>query len=87
MRLALRHSQNGYCRLPLASIPGSSRDCLRECAHTCPSLGQAMLMILDGVQPVGATTVVLDQNHITAGLGVAAALNSVLAVRFWIRML
>ncbi len=46
-----------------------------------PSLGQAMLMILDGVQPVGATTVVLDQNHITAGLGVAAALNSVLAVQ------
>lgn len=46
-----------------------------------PSLGQAMLAVLDGVQPTGATTVVLDQNHVAAALGAAAAVNPILAVQ------
>jgi uncharacterized protein (TIGR01319 family) len=46
-----------------------------------PNLGQSMLMLLDGIQPTGVTTVVLDQSHITPALGAAAAINPVLAVQ------
>jgi hypothetical protein len=37
--------------------------------------------LLDGLQPTGVTTLVLDQNHIASALGAAAAVNSVLAVQ------
>ncbi|MGW8249171.1 MAG: glutamate mutase L, partial [Anaerolineales bacterium] len=46
-----------------------------------PNTAQSMLMLLDGIQPTGVTTVVLDQSHITPGLGAAAAINPVLAVQ------
>lgn len=46
-----------------------------------PNYSQSLLMILDGIQPTGVTTVVLDQNHISPALGAAAAVNSVLAVQ------
>lgn len=36
-----------------------------------PTLGQSLLMILDGVQPVGITTIVLDENNLLAVLGAA----------------
>ncbi len=46
-----------------------------------PSLAQSLLMILDGVQPTGITTVWLDQNHLMPALGAAAAVNPLLAVQ------
>jgi hypothetical protein len=46
-----------------------------------PSMAQTMLTLLDGLQPSGVTTLVLDQNHISPGLGAAAAANPVLAVQ------
>lgn len=46
-----------------------------------PTLAQTMLMLLDGVQPTGATTFVLDQNHLSPSLGAAAAINPILAVQ------
>jgi hypothetical protein len=46
-----------------------------------PNLAQSLLMLLDGLQPTGVTTIVLDQNHISPALGVAAAINPVLAVQ------
>jgi hypothetical protein len=46
-----------------------------------PSRGQAMLTLLDGLQPTGVTTVVLDQNNIMPGLGAAAQVNSILPVQ------
>jgi hypothetical protein len=46
-----------------------------------PNLAHSLLMLLDGLQPTGATTIVLDQNHIAPALGVAAAVNPVLAVQ------
>jgi hypothetical protein len=46
-----------------------------------PNLAQAVLMILDGLQPCGVTTLVLDQNQIAPALGAAAAVNPVLAVQ------
>ncbi len=45
------------------------------------SASQKLLMILDGLQPVGITTVVLDQNNLLAMLGAAAEQNSLLPVQ------
>lgn len=45
-----------------------------------PSFGQAMLAILDGIQPTGVTTVVLDLNNISGSLGAAAEVNPILPV-------
>ena len=46
-----------------------------------PSAGQALLMLLDSLQPVGVTTVMLDQNSLSAALGAVAGFNSVLPVQ------
>lgn len=42
--------------------------------------GQSLLMLLDGLQPVGVTTFFLDQHHLAASLGVTAHFNSLLPV-------
>jgi hypothetical protein len=49
--------------------------------NQAPNLAQAVLMLLDGLQPTGVTTLVLDQNHIASALGAAAAVSPVLAVQ------
>lgn len=46
-----------------------------------PNLSQALLMLLDGLQPTGVTTLVLDQNHLSPVLGAAAAINPLLVVQ------
>lgn len=46
-----------------------------------PNVAQALLMILDAIQPTGVTTVGLDQNHLIPSLGAASAVNPVLAVQ------
>jgi hypothetical protein len=46
-----------------------------------PNLPQAALMLLDGLQPTGVTTLVLDQNHLAPSLGVIAAINPLLVVQ------
>jgi uncharacterized protein (TIGR01319 family) len=46
-----------------------------------PSLAQTMLILLDGLQPTGVTTIVLDHNHLISALGAAAALNSILSIQ------
>lgn len=43
--------------------------------------GQALLALLDGLQPVGVTTIYLDQNNLVPALGAAAAFNSLLPVQ------
>lgn len=45
-----------------------------------PSLGHSLLMILDGLQPVGVTTVVLDNNNILPVLGACGQLVPALPV-------
>jgi uncharacterized protein (TIGR01319 family) len=45
-----------------------------------PTIGQAVLMILDGLQPVGITTLALDQNGLAPALGAAAEINSILPI-------
>jgi hypothetical protein len=46
-----------------------------------PSPAQSLLMILDALQPTGITTVVLDQNNLSAPLGSAAGINPILVVQ------
>lgn len=46
-----------------------------------PSPAHSLLMLLDGLQPTGVTTLAIDYNHILPSLGAAAATNPVLAVQ------
>jgi hypothetical protein len=46
-----------------------------------PNLSQTAMMLLDGLQPTGITTLVLDQNHIAPSLGAVAAVNPLMAVQ------
>ncbi len=46
-----------------------------------PHRGQILMMLLNGIQPVGVTTIALDQNTIAAALGAAASLNPLLTVQ------
>ena len=43
--------------------------------------GQGLLLLLDSLQPVGVTTVILDQNNLLPLLGVAASQNNILPVQ------
>ena len=43
--------------------------------------GQSLLLLLDGLQPVGITTIILDQNNLLPMLGVAASQNNILPVQ------
>lgn len=46
-----------------------------------PSAGQSLLLLLDAIQPVGMTTIILDQNNLLPLLGAAAGRNSLLPVQ------
>jgi hypothetical protein len=45
-----------------------------------PTLGQKLLMLLDGLQPAGITTLAIDQNNLLGMLGAVAEQNSLLPV-------
>jgi len=46
-----------------------------------PTPGQSLLLLLDAIQPVGVTTIILDRNNLLPLLGAAAACNSLLPVQ------
>jgi hypothetical protein len=46
-----------------------------------PTPGQGLLLLLDAIQPVGITTVILDRNNLLPLLGAASARNSILPVQ------
>jgi hypothetical protein len=46
-----------------------------------PTLGQSLLMLLDAIQPVGITTMILDQNNLMPALGAASSRNSILPIQ------
>jgi len=46
-----------------------------------PTLGQGLLILLDAIQPMGITTVILDQNNLLPALGAAASRNSILPIQ------
>lgn len=43
--------------------------------------GQSLLLLLDAVQPVGISTIILDQNNLMPMLGAAASQNNILPVQ------
>ncbi len=49
--------------------------------NMAPTPAQSLLMLLDGIQPTGVTTLVLDQNGILPGLGAIAKINQILPVQ------
>jgi len=46
-----------------------------------PAVGQSLLLLLDGIQPMGITTIILDQNNLLPALGAAASRSPVLPVQ------
>lgn len=46
-----------------------------------PTGGQSLLLLLDAIQPIGITTIILDQNCLLPALGVAAARIPILSVQ------
>ncbi len=46
-----------------------------------PTPGQALLLLLDGLEPVGVTTFVLDQNSLGPALGAIGGFNTILPVQ------
>ncbi|MEK6256596.1 MAG: glutamate mutase L, partial [Chloroflexota bacterium] len=46
-----------------------------------PGMNQALLMILDGVQPTGISRIILDKNSLAPALGAVAGMNAMLAVQ------
>jgi hypothetical protein len=46
-----------------------------------PTLGQSLLILLDAIQPVGITTIILDQNKLLPALGAAASRSSILPIQ------
>ncbi len=46
-----------------------------------PGLAQSLLLLLDALQPVGMTTIILDQNNLLPALGAAAARSPILPVQ------
>lgn len=46
-----------------------------------PTLGQSLLLLLDALQPVGITNIILDQNNLLPVLGAAAERNTLLPVQ------
>lgn len=86
MRSAVRLTAGGFSTNARYSIPGllpwvEPILATGSVLSRAPSLAQSVLMLLDGLQPTGAATLVLDQNHLAASLGAAAAVIPVLAVQ------
>ena len=46
-----------------------------------PTRGQSLMILLDAIQPVGVTTLILDQNNLLPALGAAANLNAILPIQ------
>jgi hypothetical protein len=46
-----------------------------------PTLGQSLLILLDSIQPVGISTIILDRNNLLPALGAAASRKAILSVQ------
>ena len=63
-------------------LPGFEPILTRGMAFThAPTPGKSLLTLLDGLQPTGITTVLLDQSNLIASLGAAADINPTLVVQ------
>ena len=86
LQLAVRHASKAYPPNLPGSLPGllpwfepivASGSALTK----APTRSQALMMILNGLQPTGVTTIALDRNNLTASLGAAASAAPLLAIQ------
>jgi hypothetical protein len=86
IQLAVRQASKTYPPNLLGSLPGllpwfepiiASGSALTK----APNRNQALMMILNGLQPTGVTTIALDRNNLTPSLGAAANVAPLLAVQ------
>ena len=85
MRLAIGKSLPLFPRdaiYPLAgTVPWFDRILVSGSSITrAPRLEQSLLMILDAIQPVGISTVILDQNNLVNAVGASSEIDPILAV-------
>lgn len=78
LRLALRQAFKLSSDLPLAFEPVLAGGSVFT---QTKNPAQSLLLLLDGLQPAGITTIVLDQHNLLPGLGAAAKFNSLLPVQ------
>jgi hypothetical protein len=86
LRAALREMSTRYPTVgynPLTGLTSQFEPILASgtILTQAPTPGQAMLMLLDGLQPIGITTLVLDQNNLAASLGAAGSMTPLLPVQ------
>jgi len=86
MRIAVRNTSDGFpgsmMRYGSRTLPWFEPIVASGSVLTrAPNFGQAVLLLLDGLQPTGISTLILDQNHLSAALGVSAAVNPLMAVQ------
>ncbi len=86
LRLAMQSAQRDFPRSAAAARPGLlpffNPILVGGGALTNASTpGQCLLLLLDGIQPVGITTFILDRNNLLPMLGAAASRNSILPVQ------
>lgn len=78
LRLAMRKMQSLHPQMTMNFEPFLVSGA--ALTHT-PTPMSSLLMLLDGIQPVGVTTFVVDQNNLVATLGAAAKVNALLPVQ------
>jgi hypothetical protein len=86
MQLAVRQASKAYPPNILGSLPGllpwfepiiASGSVLSR----APTRNQALMMILNGLQPTGVTTIALDRNNLTSSLGATASVAPLLTIQ------
>jgi len=86
MQLAIRQAIKMYPSNVPGSLPGllpwfepiiASGSVLTK----APTHSQALLMLLNGLQPTGVTTIALDRNNLAASLGATASVAPLLAIQ------
>lgn len=86
MLLAVRQARKSYPPELSGSLPGllpwfepiiASGSVLSK----APSRSQALMVILNGLQPTGVTTIALDRNNLAASLGATASVTPLLTIQ------
>jgi hypothetical protein len=86
IHLAVKQAQKSYP----AGVSGSGQSLLPwfepiiasgSVLTQAPTRGQALLTLLNALQPTGVTTIALDRNNLAAALGAAAGINQFLTIQ------
>ena len=86
LRIAINSAQTDFAKSDLAlnlGLPSLYELILAggSIISNAPTFGQSLLIILDALQPMGVTEIILDKNNLRPSLGAAAEINSILPVQ------